>query len=464
MNGRLQILFCQFLLLSHCGHPPPSGDGTNIQFGVKFPYTASGTNEIYVNGPDSLKITLENIGEPFSSSVPFQELVSAPEQITLNFRKKTKYNALISIFADDGALLAKDKIQWIHDDIIPPKPIVSFSENATNDPNVLLLFASNRGPLTNQVWISGDLGGKFPPEGAFYDLPLDGRLPIVVSEGQGWKELHIHLRNEFGKESEPVSIKIFHKTSKPDACDALIAASVVSQNVARIKLIGNDSESVFFGVQGDTADYTSFKQFVSGEIHDVALSAGHGEKKITVLMRDEAENYCLRKNFQLTVAKNTAESWLTIKNDLAFTDQRKIELNLKVNDFADSPLEMRLFGHVIETEKHWQPFDPNITATLTEGGGEKVIEAFVRPIGAQKIRYRSSTRILMSPRVYRRNTAQGIFLIFNEFSRISGIAIKGCLDQSSRLKPQSNLLCIPTGEDISITYFFDNNTQTEIKI
>lgn len=457
-------LFLNIFLFLSCGYHPRSGVGSSLQFGIKSPYTTSKTNEIFVKGAKNLKIKIENLGESFTSSVPLQELVPAPEQISLSYHKKTKYSAMVSIYSDDGELLAKDKIQWTHDDIVPPKPIVGFSERATNDPNIILLFASNRGPLTKKAWISGDLGGEFPKDGSLYDIPKDGRLPLSVSENPGLKVLTIKLHNEFGLESEPVTINILHKTSQPNACDALVAATLIAQNRVRIKLLGNDTEKLFFGVQGDTGEFTNFKTFISGQIHEIPLLPGYGEKKITVLIRDEAENYCLKKDFLLTVNKDAVESWLTIDSDPAFTTQKQLSLELKVNEFPDSPLEMLLLGHIEESEKNWRPYEPKILTTLSDGVGEKVIEAFVRPIGAQKIRYRATTRVLYSPTAYRKYTPKGILLVFSEFSRIAGIGIKGCQEGGSHLKPQATLLCSPNGEELSVTYFFDNNTSTEIKL
>ena len=447
-----------------CGHQKPWETAPQIFVGIKSPYTAEQTNEIFVRGASALKLRLKNLGEPFDASIPAQTLVAAPSLITVSYQRRALYAAQISLFSDDGVLLAEEKISWTHDHVMPPDPIVGFAEKATNDPQIILLFATNRGPLTNKAWISGDLDSAFSPEGSLYDIPADSRLPLTLSPGDGWKNLTIALRNDFGLESGAQNIRILQKTHAPRDCDAAIASSLVTHSLVRLKLMAKDTEPSYFGVQGDTRDPMTFKNFFPGDIVDVPLTEGNGDKKVTVFIRDSAENYCLRKNFQIVVNPHAPNSSLIPAENVAFTMNQTLNLRLSVPDFPEANLEMMLAGAVDDAVKKWQPYSSQFRVELTPGPGEKTIEAYVRPIRSKNPRYKAQTRVFLKPFFFKRKTSQGIFLSLAYFSRITSVDIRGCLEFPLPIKPISLIPCTPNGQDLIVTYSFDNNTTTAIKI
>lgn len=431
-----------------------------LEFKILHPYTAQETNSIVIPGASAAKLSvkLDNLGEPFQSTIPFGQITPAPDSIEVHYQKKTNYQVMVSIFADDGALLAAGPLAWTHDFVVPPKPIVAFAKEAISDPNTLLLFASNHGPLTREVWVSGDLGGPYPREGSFLEFPADGRLPIALSPGDGVKQVSVKTRNAFGIESETVTVKTLLKTEKPLNCDALVASTLIPTERLRLKLLGQDSQPLFFGVQGDTADPISFVPFSPGQIHEIKLSDGAGEKKITVLVRDPADNFCLRKNMVLSVDPNAKEASLRVAGNPAFTLESEVDLELNINDFPDAPLEMSLSGALANRQTQWQPFQPKFKTILSPGEGEKVVTVNVRSLGENKVKFSAQTAIFYRPYVYLKQGLQGKTLVLSDFFRIVSLDITGCAEGGPGLKPVLNLTCTPQGQPISVTYRFDDET------
>jgi hypothetical protein len=450
-------------LLTACSDANKKQEAAPLSFLMKNPYTSEQINTLLIPGATAanLKVKIDNLGEPFEATIPLGEIFLAPDAVDLSYRKKTSYKIMVSIYADDGALLASAPLSWVYDFVVPPKPIVGFSKVAAFDQNALLLFASNRGPLTRHAWVAGDLGGKFPREGDYFEIPSDGRLPIVLSGGDGNKEITVKYRNAFGLESEGVSVQIYLKTEKPSGCDALVAATLVKTPLIRLKLLGTDPKPLFFGVQGDTAETIVFKKFSFNEVHEVELTPGDGPKKVTVLIRDEAENFCLRKNFVLTVDPSVKESSVQITGNPPFTEAREVELNISANDFPDTPFEMLIAGALEDRQSLWQPFQPKFKATLSAGEGEKVIQVFLRTPGSSQIRYASETSTFYNPFVYLKQGSQGKTLILSDYARIVAIDVTGCAEGGVGLKPVSSMPCTPVGSEVKVTYHFDDGSKLD---
>jgi hypothetical protein len=283
-------------------------------------------------------------------------------------------------------------------------------------------------------------------------------LPITLSPGDGVKQVVVKTRNAFGIESEAVTVKTLLKTEKPQSCDALVASTLIPNDQLRLKLIGQDSQPLFFGVHGDTADPISFVPFTSGQIHAIPLSEGAGEKKITVLIRDSADNFCLRKNLVLSVDPNATEATLKVAGNPAFTLEPEVDFELSVNDFPDAPLEMSLSGALANRQTLWQPFQPKFKTALSAGEGEKVVTVSVRTLGETKVKFSAQTAIFYRPYVYLKQGLQGKNLVLSDFFRIVSLDITGCAEGGLGLKPVLSLPCTPVGPPITVTYRFDDET------
>ena len=451
--GLVVCLFCA------CGK---KGDdsGTFFTYKLDRSETALFENALLLEFPDGDGYQIKILGEGFSADVNFDEFFPTRHRVGLAYKGYDKYALHLFVNQKDGTPILQDTLTWIADRVVPPEPVVSFSEAGTSDTSLALLIATNRGPSTNELWVQGDLATAFHPEGSWYPIPKTSRIPIQVSSSDGLKTLKVKYRNSYGVESVVSQIQIVKKGTPPTACTATPISMTTFNNSIKFRFSSVDSTESIVRFLGDVDNGEKITRFTGSGIESIPLSPGAGKKVFSVTMHDIAENYCFRKDFTIMVDSAYKPGFVAIKDNPVLVDDNAIIVQGGYEHFADEVLEMFVSGGVVNDERtqKWLPFAAEFPVTLTPTDGTRIVYVQFR-IG-EFLSPRIGAGTYLKPFIKLAGSAPTYNLAVSNIPNVKGINIEGCSQNYSSIQFFDTLPCTPASAILTATYIFQDGSRT----
>ena len=432
-----------------------------VTYALERGYTNATTNRLRLSVPTDIDFTEFSLmirGNGFGASVPLGEVTGVPEGIDLSYLKEGVYALDFVLYYSDNVPFVADTLKWDYSTEAPRLPVVSFSEEATNDEDVVLILAASRGKYTNEIWISGDTSTG---EGSWVSIPANNAVPTKVSSADGLKTVKVKLRNLYGTESAEVTASILKKSQGPTDCQIVPAAMTVRDGSVPIYIAAANEGPLYYLVTGDVADEDDFIQFTDQTTPTVTLAAGDGVKNISVQVRDAAANYCETKRLAITVDPNYQPASLEIKDEPFWVLTQSITLVPHFDHLPSDSMEMFISGD-IEPDSNtdaWVSYQSPLDLTLKGGSGPRYIRIKYRFNGAETSTY--SATVYLEPFLVVSGTGGSRTLTPSNIPGLSSLSISGCNEVYDAVSFQASFPCTTTGSSVSIRYDFpDGRTLT----
>jgi hypothetical protein len=397
-------------------------------------------------------------GINFDANVALDELHPLQEEIELSYQSEGTYHIHLSVYQNNGTLFIQDTLSWEYSLEPPPNPILSFTEDATSDANVVLLVAASRGEKAKELWVEGDLGGAFNPLGQWISIPSTGLIPLVVSEEDGEKVFQTKLRNIYGNESEVVIASILKKSDYPEDCQSFVSTNTSSNGIIRLQISAQNNGPLYYLVTGDIREPGSYSEFMDEVSAQVRLSQGDGLKEITVHVRDIAQNHCSPMKHRIDVNPSyTSEEVIINEGDL-WTDDRVVSLQLLYDHLPGDDVEMYISGDIDATDKtfEWVPYEPELTVHLRLVEGNRFVRARFRRGASLSNTVHSA--IFLRPYVFVQGTGGSRTLLLSEIIGLVSMSISGCQEAYNNISFQDGLACTPNALNVTVQYRLNDGT------
>lgn len=188
------------------------------------------------------------------------------------------------------------------------------------------------------------------------------------------------LQDNYGQKAVDSSIIITMDNTPPDRPEISIESGKNVYNTKNVTLIldNNTPDATEMLIEGDVAEsvYT-FEWTPFMEARNIELSEGDGTKNITAKLRDAAGNISEPGSVEVVLNRSIPSSpAISINGGSEYTESHQVTLDLSVNGAR----EMYITGDVVQNIDtfQWVPFQMSYDVRLTEGEGEKTIQAVFR--------------------------------------------------------------------------------------
>ena len=409
--------------------------------------------EIEDNQSDQYTFSMGGLG--FSAEINFDERIAIRERTRIDYDEEAIYTLGLVFYNKAGTVFIDDTLAWEYSLEKPPKPIVSFAEEATNDDDVTLLLGGNLSRKTIEIWVEGDLLNA--PEGQWYEIPTDLRLPIKVSEEDGIKALKIKYRNIYSNEGEFEEVEILRKNNGPTDCDAQVGSNNVGSRDLRVYVSANNEGPMYWEIIGDV-DSTGKRQFINTSTANVKLVPEEGQKNLLVHLEDAAGNTCNPIPISVYYSPSGPEFGVRIKDDLLVTEDTDIEI---INYFPHLPVDvaqMYIHGpHVVETEltQKWVDYQEVVPVTLTEVEGHRDIYVQFRRHPAFDPTPATFTHVYLRPYIAYHNN----FVTISDIADLDYVNITGCSQTYQQVDYQSAYPCNVSEVQVTVEYVLTDQSK-----
>lgn len=448
--------------MTACGTGSEGGTGTAPAVTYAMDRVATGqlTNTLVLEFPEDTGYEFRISGEGLTSDTAFNAYLPLQSRVDLSYTGEGEHSVELEIFQQNRTPYLTDTLTWTFSTEIPEAPIVSFSELATNDAAVSMLIAGNRSPLSTEIWVEGDLAGPHA-DGGFWDALSESNIYLLtVTSADGVKNMNVKLRNIYGNESGTVAASIEKKSVGPTNCAAAIAGAGSNSRHLELELTASNNGPLFYNVFGDVDQIEDFKAFTSGDIVPVDISAGSGEKTITIQIRDAASNYCPEIEHTFTLSGEYVTQNMTIDGDPIWTDDATVELTIQYDHLPSvEPIQMKLTGDLMGVNAGvWVPYATSATVTLMPGSGERRI--FVQ--------FRDNTLVetfLVMDKVFKEPSIDLVDIgspfynvIIDRIIGMTHATITGCNETYNQVTYQAAFVCEPAAANVAVLYTFTDGT------
>lgn len=452
-------------LLSACGNNKIDVSAIpQFRYYVESKYTAQLENTLVIEGQGIELLTYKLSGRGFIADIPLDTEVPVKPRTSLQYTEVGDYVVNIQFFKSDGTPLLQDSLKWSFSLESPDNPIVGFTSNATQDARVVLLVSESRDPLTNEIWIEGDLSIEENPKGAWRTIPESSKVPIHLTEDDGIKTLRVKLRNDFKNETELKTIQIRKKTTAPANCRVEVRGAGSQNRYFEVMVFAENDGPVFYRVYGDVSDPTEFSEFVgSGTRVPIKMTSGAGTKNLTVQIRDEAENYCLRQDITVESDPAYVGEGLRIKDDKVWSDSNVITVLPWKDGFADDQVEMYIHGDIIDDDNtfQWIPYKPELVVNLQPTDGTRWVRVQYR-VNGNLTSFRA-TSVYLKPFVLIQNGTDTPYKILpSDIIQLNYLTLTGCSETYNQVPYAASYKCTPNASAATIVYTLkDGSTITK---
>ena len=160
----LSVLACFFAI--GCSKDP-ANDAT-IKYYLERAATAVKENALIMESKGAYTPKFAISGTGFSAEINLNQVMPLRERTLLTTDEFGSFNVGISIFQENDLPFLSDSLSWRSSDEVPPFPIVSFTEEATNDDQVSLVVSLIDAKDIADIWVEGDLAAE-DASGKFLD-------------------------------------------------------------------------------------------------------------------------------------------------------------------------------------------------------------------------------------------------------------------------------------------------------
>lgn len=433
---------------SACSNVEENKSKGEISYKLERDATNNGENAILLQFPKDSGYLVRVSGGDFTSSIPKDRLLPVQDRIEIRAEGLGKFAVNLVFALSDKTEFLEDTLVWEYGYEVPPEPIVSFSEEASNDEHVSLLVSSSRGPSVDEIWVEGDV----KPGASWSTIPSSGKVPIVLSDGDGTKSLRVKLRNRFGNVSPALDMAILRKSLGPQNCSAEPVAEKISGSQFRMRLRASNEGPLYYRVLGDIDQTQPFKEFAGDAVEEIALSPGAGAKTLTVTIRDVAENYCPPLTLNVTVDPEYLPYSVTIDHPRLWIDSYDISVSIRYDSFESENIEMFIDGGVDPGPYtfQWIPYRKDLDLKLSPFEGNRFVFVHFRVGGelAEKV----NDAIYLKPYVRISGTGAKRSLRLSSMLGIAAVSIEGCQEAYDRVEFAETLPCTPIADDIEVEY------------
>jgi hypothetical protein len=435
-----------------------------FRYYIESKYTSQVENTLVIEGSGVETLFFKLSGRGFSADVPLDKETPVRPRTKIQYSEVGDYIVNIQFFKSDGTPLLQDTLKWSFSLESPENPIVGFASNATNTSRVNLLVSESRDPLTNEIWIEGDLSIEENPKGAWRAIPEGSKVPIRLTEDDGVKTLRIKLRNDYKNETELKTVQIRKKTTTPSNCRIEVRGKGSQNRYFEILLAAENDGPLFYRVIGDIGEVSTFKEFnASGERVPVIMTEGVGTKSLTILVRDEAENYCPRKDILVDSDPNYEGEGVRIKDDKVWTDSNTLTVQPWTDGFSDDQVEMYIHGNIVDDDNtfQWVPFKPELDVTLQPSEGTRWIRVQYR-INGNLSSFRA-TPVYLKPSVSIQNGTDTPYrIVASNIIQLNHLTLTGCVEAYNQVAFAASYKCTPNAAAATIVYTLkDGSTITK---
>lgn len=430
-----------------------------LRYYLESPFVGETENKLIIEGEalQSLYFKLNGVG--FTAEVPLNTEVPVRSETKLTFLEVGNYSLELTFYKPDGTPLFKDNLTWAYSLESPSDPIVGFSETATNDIHTLLLVAESRDPGTNEIWIEGDIAKDESPEGKWRTIPPTSKIPLKLSEADGLKTVRVRLRNEYRNPTAEKVLQIRKKTAPPASCTATVIGSGIASRYLPIKVSGENEGSLYYRVFGDLEGASNFQKFEGSMRTEVFLSRGTGVKKLSIQIKDEAENYCFRQEFSVNYDTSYKAESIAVKDQLIWSDDPEITVLPRVDHLPGDKVEMYLHGDIESgaSSFQWIPYSEEAVVRLSPINGHRWVRVQFR-INDQESNFRYAP-IYLKPFLIAQALGGGTYkLTPSDILGLDKLSITGCVETYMNVAYQSQFSCQALASEISIRYDLSDGT------
>ncbi len=446
------------LLLLGCGAKTDVSTLPTFSYFLEETSTGLTENRLIVTGLESQSALYKITGTGFTTDIPLDKETPVLPRLTLKYTDVGDYKAQVEFFRSDGTPLFKDLLHWTYSLENPDKPIVAFEETATNDIYTVLLVAESRDPGTNDIWIEGDIAADEVPAGSWRSIPQTSKVPLKLSEPDGDKTVRVRLRNKFKNETELKTISIRKKSVPPTNCRAEVRGTSSSSRTLALRLSGDNQGKLYYRVYGDVEASQEFQAFEAPSVTDIILSKGAGEKKFTVQLRDEAENYCLKQEFKITYDPTYQAEGISVKDQALWSDAQVVTVQPRIDHFESDQVLMYIHGDIVQEEGTfaWIPYAPEIQVRLAPINGHRWIRVQYK-INGEETNFRFAP-IYYQPFVIVQGTSSPYQVVASDIFGLESLSIIGCQESYGAQSFQAAYPCTPAAPQVQITYLLKDGT------
>lgn len=441
-----------------------SADAPVLSYRIESVLTGSPTNALIIEADPNQPLVFSISGVGFTADVELGAWQALKDRVVLSYSLEGVYSLLFQVNFQDGTPFIKEKLKWEYNQEIPAKPIVSFSEDATGDIYVSLIFAASLGTKTTEFWVEGDLSSDEKTNKKWTRIPSSFTAPIRLSSEDGIKKLSVKFRNIYQNESAEVELSILKKSTKPQSCSAKFSSSKTYTGKTRLRISAEDDPgvSLFYRVTGDVLipDQKGTK-FPNALIKEISLSRGDGLKNVSVQIYDEAGNACDTIPITITVDStdlSTGDS-VFIENRPYYTDEGLVNVIVNFSTFDEESLEMSITGGV-ETGVfvgQWVPYQRAIQLQLSPPSGNRYIFVDIRDGGNHELLVEKlTTHTHLAPYVAINSSQTQVTV--SRFAESLTYTITGCSEIYDKTTYLDTYPCTPTGSSVSASFNFSNGT------
>jgi hypothetical protein len=435
-----------------------------FRYYIESKYTGNVENTLVIEGHEVEQLSFKLSGRGFTADVPLDAEVPVKPRTRLQYTEVGDYVVNIQFFKSDGTPLLQDSLKWSFSLESPDNPIVGFASSATNDSRVVLLVSESRDPLTNEIWIEGDLSIEENPKGSWRSIPEFSKVPIHLTEDDGLKTLRVKLRNDFKNETEMKTIQIRKKSTAPANCRVEVRGAGSQNRYFEVMLFAENDGPVYYRIFGDVSDPQVFNEFnAAGTRIPIKLTSGTGVKNLTVQIRDEAENFCLREEIKVTSDPAYVGEGLRIKDDKVWTDSSVVTVLPWTDGFADDQVEMYIHGDIVDDDNtfQWIPFKTELDVTLQPADGTRWVRVQYR-INDNLTSFRA-TAVHLKPQLWIQNGTDTPYkIVASDIIQLNYLTLTGCVETYNQVAFAASYKCTPNASAATIVYTLkDGSTITK---
>ena len=391
-------------------------------------------------------------GDGVSAINGLDEAIPLQDSLDISVSDEGKYQVEVVLYNQDIVPYLEDTLDWEYSKEVPPVPEIEFSELATSDTQIIMIFPDSKGINTNEVWIEGDLATD--PNGAWYSIPLNGQVTLLTSEPDGLKTFTLRYRNIFGTEGDEASFSITKDSVAPSNCKANVASTTVTSSELELDLEADDPLSVFYQVSGDLRMIYDFQEFTSPERVFRRLR-NEGSNEITVVIQDLAGNQCEPIVLSLIQDKGHSSAGLEFKDLNIVTESPRVIIQPRFDTLEE--YTMIVSGDVLDTESTFTEISSQdeVEVVLNPAQGTRIVEISFLVDGEEVDG--ASNHIYLNPRPVLFGSDPNFQIALDKIPEIDYISITGCVEDLSSISFSPQVSCT-RNDDIEVRYIFEDGT------
>lgn len=437
----MRFLFLLTLLAAFaCGKDGDNNTG-NVKYFLERAASSTVNNVLLLEVDGEFKPAFSIKGQGFTAEVPAETPQAFQSRIALTAETFGEVGIELTLYQENGKPFLTDVIPWKSSGEVPPLPEPYFSERASADAYVYLIFPSKllRGKNTSEVFVAGDVD---PAEGSYFLIPSDDQVLIKLSEGDGLKTLRVKYRNIFGAHSDEVTLGIERKSVGPQNCKALPIATRTATGSIRTRIQADNLGPLFYKVTGDVALERDYLEFSDSIEEYIGLYGGVGTKRIVVKIKDEAGNFCPDLPLTIEYDKSYVPGSVTIEGKLLWTDDPLIKVIPKFDQLEGDAVEMFVMGTVVPgAQTHqWIPYSELATVELTPTSGTRHIVVQFRR--GSTVLMEVTTSIFLRPYAILQGAGPAYQLLPGNILSATSLSISGCQEVYTDVPYQASFPCL----------------------